>query len=169
MAASGLGNAARAPSDTAGGSDNLAFVKTARLWLLIVLAVLLPLRGALAQALPCAGGHGGHPVHAMQGHAHGPHQAPPTGQALPHELAEGHAHHAAGSTACPGAGHGPGHAAGDPAQCSACATCCIGAPIASTVASLLPVLPPATLTFSFGSAPVPRGVPDRLDRPPRSA
>ncbi len=59
-------------------------MKRARLWLLLFLAVLLPVRGAVAAAMLCAmpipapqaPGHHAPALHAAEGHAHHAHQAP---------------------------------------------------------------------------------------------
>ncbi len=140
-------------------SANLRAVKVFRVWLFILLTLMLPLRGVLAQVQPCAGGHAEHSIHALQGHddTHWP------------QHDHGHASHDHAAAAPPSLGDDPAQADGSPSKCSACATCCIGTPFASRAAAFAPLLEPAHLKFSSWSAPVPSVVLDALDRPPRIA
>ena len=131
-------------------------VKNLRLWLLVLLAVLLPLRGAVAAGMPCPdesspphhrGAAMAHDHHAMGGHAH--------------------AQHAADEHAAPAVGHGH-DGAGHADKCNLCAACCSG--------SALPTS--ATLRFAAGEANAgvfpepsslaPSFVPEGRERPPRS-
>ncbi len=132
-------------------------MKLARFWLLIVLALLLPLRGALAQVLPCTGGHGEPVVQALEGH-----RAALAHAAGPHGHAVGHAHSDADSGPVESASAGDDH----PGQCSACASCCTGVPVPSLAGAVVPEPASCATRFPSWSAPVPGVVPERLDRPP---
>jgi hypothetical protein len=156
-------------------------VKLLRLWLLVLLAVLLPVRGALAATMPCGpasmGGHGG--LQGVSGHGH-----PAGGRghaAEAHHRAEGHAHHhhhhgqhqgqtqhqVQSHAADPGQ-HGTQHDPSGQDRCSLCAACCAGASLPS--APLGVDEPPATASVPFPgfSAPSPTFQSDGLERPPRS-
>jgi len=129
-------------------------VKTIRLCLLMLLAVLLPIRGAVAAAMMCPpAASGGH--HAM--HGAGEHAEHPLEHAHGHADAHPHEH-------APGAAHDH-HAAGD--QCGLCAACCTAAPLLSSVPHLS--LPDDLRTAAFPALPAraPSFVSDGPERPPR--
>lgn len=169
-------------------------VKTARILLLLLLAVLLPARGVMAATLGCAsadvaqanGAHAGHAEHLRPVHQvlpwHGPleshvadhadaaHHAQRMHQAhhMPHHMPH-HGAQASPTDATSGADaetrSAPSH---DTAGCNLCAACCS----ASGVPSVGPALPPAALTgavsFAELGAPAPIFESGGLERPPRS-
>jgi len=126
-------------------------VKTLRIWLVVVFAVLLPVRGALAAAMLC-------PMMA------------------PASTAASSAHHAAmGHTmpdAMPDHANMPhGHVAAQPAGADNCNLCCDFCSV-TPLANSLPTLPTApehaTLSFPDLRAPAPTFLSDGQERPPRS-
>jgi hypothetical protein len=143
-------------------------VKTVRICLLLLLAVLLPVRGAVAAAMLCAPAGVGapgeprmgaqHPAHAMGHHAMG-HQG---------DGADAHAAH-------PAVLHGDGlSSVGDPDasgpqdRCTLCAAFCSLTPLVGSAPGLfVPQALPAA-SFSALSAPVPSFLSDGQERPPRS-
>lgn len=160
------------------GSVNLSRVKALRFWLLILLALVLPMRGALAQALPCAGHDGTARSPVMQGlvpatggaqepHTHHPSHHPshrhahsaaqdqdPThwqghGPAEQADVSSAMAHADAQPDAPVASSHAASHAAHHAdGKCSACASCCIGTPVAGTATQALPLLPATGLLKS---------------------
>nr|WP_145547867.1 hypothetical protein [Variovorax boronicumulans] len=136
-------------------------VKLLRLWLLVLLALLLPIRGAMAAAMVCpppAGAavqqleeHGGD--HGHGGHGHGDH---------------GHAE----------AGHAPGgtdvaadhaHAAGSADnKCNMCSASCATPPVPSAAGGLVAALELASAPFPDLPAAAPTFLSDGQDRPPRT-
>lgn len=144
-------------------------VKTVRLCLLLLLAVLLPVRGAVAAAMLCApagvgalgeprmGSHSplatGH--HAMGHHAMGHHG----------DVADAHAAH-------PAVLHGDGPSDPDASsaqdRCTLCAAFCSLTPLVGSARGLfVPQALPAA-SFPALSAPVPSFLSDGQERPPRS-
>jgi hypothetical protein len=118
-------------------------VKTLRVWLLLLLAVLLPMRGAMAAAMPCPPATPSH--HAVVSHE-------PCHQ---------------GSDA---AAEQPGadQTAADTGGCDLCATCALAAPLPSTVVSGVP----EPLGLRSAAAPEPGALAPSflcsgLERPPR--
>ncbi len=149
------------------GSRATSPVKHLRLLLLVLLAVLLPIRGAVAAAMLCPGtaatlhaADAGPPV--VHGHQH-------AGQDM---AAQPAAHHAAHHAATHGEAHGaaPDSAtpAGHAAACQVCAGGCCVTPlafapptVAGTGLGTAAVFPPLTVRISAH-------VPDGQDRPPRT-
>jgi hypothetical protein len=130
---------------------HLFAVKSLRVWLLVLLAFALPMKGAMAVAVLCAG-ESGH-VHASvaAGNSHD-HANPDSGSAH-----DSHAKHDHAS--------GQAHDVGD--KCSACASCCsASAPIAA--AFVLPQASPATAEFPSHRTPTAEFLSDGQERPPRS-
>jgi hypothetical protein len=128
-------------------------VKTARIWLLLVLAVLLPLRGALAAGMLCpvADAHG--PVQAHAGpHAHHQHAASTAhDHAPPHMQSDAHdAHHAAGE-----------------GKCNSCSAFC-SVPAVTSAPLAIASVEPARAGFAGPTALPASFIPDGRDRPPRS-
>lgn len=118
-------------------------MKIVRVLLLVFLALLLPIRGAVAGAMLCpqgspppvheqAAGHHGHDLHGQDGH---------------HQQAE-HAGHDGG--------------------CNLCASFCSMTPLLSAMPALVPSPLAATLSFPALSAPAPTFQSGGQDRPPRS-
>lgn len=119
-------------------------VKTHRLWLLLLLALVLPLRTALAVGLPCpllASGMGAparETVSVMQAHA-------ATGE----------------GAAC--------HAPGDPGKCQAGSACCGLTPLWSEMPRCPGSGPAPATRFPALVMPSPLFLAEGLERPPRSA
>lgn len=130
-------------------------VKLLRIWLLVLLAVLLPVRGAMAAAMACpppasaaaqqlgaqAGNHG----HASHGHDEA-----------------GHSHggdHAAAD---------PAHAAGPADKCNMCSASCATPPVPSAAGGLAAPLDLASAAFPDLPAPTPTFLSDGQERPPRT-
>lgn len=132
-------------------------MKALRVWLLVLLAIALPMRGAMAAAMLCAPGGGAHahvtagpsaPMPVTEGHAHDH-----AGAALSH--AHGAADHASSA----------GHDADE--KCGFCASCCsVSIPVTATL--VLPQAPPAAQHFPEDVAPIAEFFPGGQERPPRS-
>jgi hypothetical protein len=126
-------------------------VKSLRIWLLLLLAVLLPIRGAIAAALPCAGE--GPPAHVGVAHA--------TGHAQHHHV--GHVSHTGHASPLAHAGD---H--GDDGKCNLCASCCLGATLPTTFSPAIAALEQAGASFAVLQASAPTFLSDGQERPPRS-
>lgn len=147
---------------------NLIHVKAVRIWLLLVLVVLLPVRGAVAAAMLCsagspgmgselridAGGHGA--MDHTMAHEH-------AGQHPGHDDADGGGHDHAGAG---GHDHAQGHTGSD--QCSLCSACCSITPLPSTVPKLVAPVDARAVKFPDVSSPAPTFLSDGQERPPRS-
>lgn len=123
-------------------------MKLLRIWLLVLLAALLPVRGALATAMLCA------PAIGAQGPAH--------------TAAAHHDHHDHPAHAQPaGDAAADSHDGGAHDKCSLCASCCATVPLLSS-----PPGPPepfdAVQQFPDLCVPAPSFVSDGQERPPRS-
>jgi len=127
-------------------------VKSLRIWLLVLLAVALPIRGAMAAAMVCAAGAGHVQATTVAGHAHHDHSGH-VAQAVAHSHAD-HDH---------ASGHA--HATGD--KCSICASCC-SATAPATVSFSVPQAPPAAADFPEQPAPRAEFFSGGQERPPRS-
>lgn len=129
-------------------------MKRFRFWLLVVLAAMLPLRGAMAAAMLCAPAA---PVEVRMSHdtAHGP------------SMAHDHGHEAMPEHAVHDATHDThDHASHD--KCTMCSAFCSATPLLSASPDL-PALPPTgTATYPPLDAPVPTFQSDGQERPPRS-
>ncbi|HWI10846.1 MAG TPA: DUF2946 family protein [Burkholderiaceae bacterium] len=121
-------------------------MKTLRLCLLVLLAVLLPIRGAVAAAMPCASTGMHHESGAVAMHAHHAGMA-----------ASGH----------DPAAHGEHHAGGAP-TCNLCCDFCSMATLPGSPAALPLATNFATLSFPDLFAPLPNFLSDGQERPPRS-
>jgi hypothetical protein len=129
-------------------------VKVLRLWLLVVLAVLLPIRGAMAAAMLC----------------------PPAGTSVPAELraSEHEAHH--GHEQAGGhpmhhqeaAAHHDASPAPDHDQCNLCSAFCSLTPLPSAMPGVPPPLEVSAASFPDFAAPAPSFVCGGQERPPRS-
>lgn len=128
-------------------------MKILRVWLLLILAVLIPVRGAIAAAMPCAD-EGVHLHTAMHAHAHV--------HVHPHamEAAGEHTHDAAISM------HHHDHAGAD--KCNLCASCCSATPMLTTFAPTVARLDEPPVTFPILQASAPAFVSEGQERPPRS-
>ena len=125
-------------------------MKLLRICLLVLLAILLPVRGAIAAAVPCAGiGH------------HAPAEAP---AAHHHMHAPGVEAQAAAST--DHGTHHHDHAGTD--KCNLCSSCCSTAPLLLTFSPTVPTLDGPRADFPLVQAPAPSFLSDGQERPPRS-
>lgn len=126
-------------------------VKSLRIWLLVLLAFALPLRGAMAAAMLCADDAGHGQVAAVPGHHH--HHAGHDSQGASHS----HAEHDHASASTPDAGD----------KCSLCASCCT-ATAPATVGFAMPQAPPVAAEFPDHPAPHAEFFSGGQERPPRS-
>jgi hypothetical protein len=123
-------------------------VKILRIWLLVLLAILLPLRGAIAAALPCEGiGHRAPVEHA---HVH------PGMDSAGVEAVASHGH----------GGHHHDHAGVD--KCNLCSSCCSTAPLLLTFSPTVAAPDSSSVEFPLLQAPAPTFQSDGQERPPRS-
>ena len=143
--------------------DNLTAVKSFRLWLLLLLAVLLPIRGALAAGMLCPVGEFGIQAEAQPAqHAHAHDGA---GGFDEHQRAQSStSDHAAAHGHSDGAAHD--HAgAGD--KCNLCSAFCSVTGLVSADV-MVAVSQPASAVFPHLYAPPPSFVSDGQERPPRT-
>jgi hypothetical protein len=129
-------------------------VKLLRIWLLVLLAVLLPVRGAMAAAMAC------------------PPPASAAAQQLGAHASHGHASHGHDEA---GHSHGGDHAAADPAhaagpadKCNMCSASCATPPVPSAAGGLAAPLDLASAAFPDLPAPAPTFLSDGQERPPRT-
>ncbi|MFZ5548737.1 MAG: hypothetical protein ACOZJX_08585 [Pseudomonadota bacterium] len=144
-------------------------MKLLRVWLLVLLTVLLPIRGGMAAAMLCPPAGAAGPAGLMQhqgGHGHG--VGHESGHGSDHEGDHAHGHHAAHGGAA-GAGTDPAaHAHAD--GCDLCSASCACPPLPSAAVSGVPE--PRGLKSAGAPdpvAPAPRFLSGGLERPPRSA
>lgn len=128
---------------------NLDGVMSLRVWLLVLLAFAIPMRGAMAATMPCAPGPGH--VHAtaaaVHGHGHSAHAHPTShAQDAQHPAASGH---------------------DSVEKCSFCASCC-AVPAPASVSVAMPQAPPARAQFPAYLAPAAEFFSGGQERPPRS-
>jgi hypothetical protein len=123
-------------------------VKTVRIWLLLVMAVLLPIRGAVAAAMLCpmAGPGTQAEVQAMLA------MHEEMGHAMAHD-----GHH-----------QGDGRDPGSPDKCNLCAASCCLTPLAASVPTIAAPLDLTAAALPDHSAPPPSFVSSGPERPPRS-
>lgn len=128
-------------------------MKSLRVWLLVLLALALPIRGAMAAAMLCAPASGHVHATASAGHIH---EHGSRGEATGHQhAAADHGQH----------GGQTGHDAND--KCSFCASCCSATfPVAVTFN--MPQAPPAGAKFPEYRAQVTEFFSGGQERPPRS-
>ena len=113
-------------------------MRTVRIVLLVLLALLLPIRGAVAGAMLCPQGSG--------------------------SSSAAHQHDHAGSSHHDEQPDSAGHASG----CNICASFCSMTPMPSTMPTLAPAMVAFTVTFPEFAAAAPTFQSDGQDRPPRS-
>jgi hypothetical protein len=146
----------------------LAFVKIWRTWLLVLLAVLLPVRGAVAAAMLCPISGSGVQLELATagqsaGHAAADHQALSHDHSAVHDHASAHDHAPDAS----GDGHaGHDHAASE--ACNACSAYCSLTPFVSNLPPLVEPLDPTAVKFADLAAPPPSFVSGGQERPPRT-
>jgi Protein of unknown function (DUF2946) len=132
-------------------------VKTLRIWLLVLLAVLLPVRGAVAAAMLC----------------------PPAGTGTQTELrlhdhASGHALMDAAEHRHADRGHGSGAdahhdgSADTTDRCNLCSAFCSVTPLIGSLPALPLPQEPAAIRFPDLTVPAPSFISDGQERPPRS-
>jgi hypothetical protein len=157
-------------------------VKILRACLLLLVAVLLPVRGVLAAAMVCphaGGGLAAQVAHvAASMHAGGCPEAGPAAMQMPAHPhahlhmdarvsmdAHGHAH------AVFAHDHGPHaqHPAAASHACTLCASCCFTVPLSPTFAPAVASLEAAAASLPPVHAPAPSFFSDGPERPPRSA
>lgn len=128
-------------------------VKLFRIWLLVVLAVLLPIRGAMAAGMVCPP-VGGMPVpqasQAQADHDHGAHAPEQAEQAHPDEETVGHAHESG------------------PDRCNMCSASCSTLLMPSASSGLKAPVDLTSAGFPDLNAPAPTFQSDGQDRPPRT-
>jgi hypothetical protein len=137
-------------------------VKTFRIWLLVLLAVLLPVRGAVAAAMLCPpAGASGQGAVAMAG-SEMDHHAMDVADHAAHEHAD-HQHAEHDSDAPTTAGHHDGLG-----KCNLCCDFCSFTPLLSTLPSVPVPLDLSSVSFPDLFAPAPNFLSDGQERPPRS-
>ena len=147
-------------------SDTTPSVKLFRVWLLVLLAVLLPVRGAMAVAMACA--PSGMPVSSQAALV-----ASHDDEHAQHGADAGHEHAAvAHDHASPdhSAGHdGPqDHGKSHADKCNLCSASCSAAPLVRDVAGVPELNDPASTVFPSLAAPAPSFLSDGQERPPRT-
>ena len=140
-------------------------MKSWRIWLLLLLAVLLPVRGAVAAAMMCSVAGSGVQVELAMGAYSAGHEAMDEAMSHSgsHDHASGHAHPGVASDD----GH-PGHNHAASEGCNVCSAYCSVTPLVSAMPTLAEPLGPTTVKFSDFSAPSPSFVSDGQERPPRT-
>ena len=138
----------------------LTNVKAVRIWFLLLLAVLLPVRGAVAAAMLCPVGSTG-----MQNELR-VHDHPMGHEAMDHvdgscTMLPPHDHASAGHS-----DDGHDHAASD--KCNTCSAYCSLTPLLSSDSTFLEPPDLAAVKFADQSAPPPSFVSDGQERPPRT-
>jgi len=133
-------------------------VRSVRLWFLLLLVVLLPVRGVVAAAMLCPVAKAG--VQAqVRGHTHSMgHEA--IDHSMAHGLAGDHGHAAAGVDGS------NDHAASD--KCNLCSASCSLTPLMSKVPTLPEPLDLPRVEFPHVSSPSPSFVSEGPERPPRT-
>lgn len=143
-------------------------MKTLRIGLLVLLAVLLPFRAAVAAAMLCPPAKGNAPDMAMVAWAGTGHHLKDAGGTAWHDPADPHMHHAEmhhaeRASADEASGHHDGFD-----KCNLCCDLCSMTPLISTLPSI--PAPPylSSLSFPGLSASAPSFLSDGQERPPRS-
>jgi len=129
-------------------------VRIVRIWLLILLAALLPIRGAVAAAMPCPNGSA--PLHRQA-----PSSTDHRTMGHVHLMSVAHHHvHADGHDEQGGSAHAD--------KCNLCASCCTGTAMAMSFQAVFAPLGSASETFSAPASPAVSFLSDGQERPPRS-
>lgn len=127
-------------------------MKTVRILLLVLLAMLLPFRGVVAAAVPVADAADGSRIELrLHQHSHLDSHAA--------HCESGHAHGAHGEHEHPFGGWG---------ECSLCAASCSTSSLMSAVPTLAPPVSFVALEFPSLHVPAPSFLSDGQERPPRS-
>jgi len=135
--------------------DNPPVVRWIRVFLIVLLAALLPVRGVMAAAMLCPQGSHGEFTAGSTDHDH----ESAALASVVHDQDE-----AAGADHCAGHG-GPEHHGGG---CNLCAGCCSVAPLLGAVPKVLEPLAEERTSFPTLSAPAATHQSGGQDRPPRS-
>jgi hypothetical protein len=135
-------------------------MKSARIWLVLLLAVLLPVRGAVAATMLCPIAGSGSQVELRVELDSSVHQAIDHSIATNHEAAHGAQHEHDG-------GHHDHAASGQPDKCNMCSAFCSVTPLVNTSPAILPPVDAANTVFPAFSAPAPSFFSDGQERPPR--
>lgn len=138
-------------------------VKTVRIWLLVLLAVLLPVRGAVAAAMLCPPANESGPETVMMTGSGMDHHAMEVVEHASQVHADHQMQHAENSDAPASGGHHDGFG-----KCNLCCDFCSMTPLVSTPPSM--PTPPNLSSVSFPDlpAPTPSFLSDGQERPPRS-
>jgi hypothetical protein len=140
-------------------------VKSLRIVLLLLLAVLLPMRSAIAGAMLCPVTGAGTQAELNLAHAATAHHALDDALGGAHDHAAGAHHHAAGAH-----DHGAHHEHGGPSdKCNVCSAFCSAVPLIGSLPELLPPLDAVAMAYPDDSAPAPSFLSDGQERPPRSS
>jgi hypothetical protein len=131
-------------------------MKSVRVWLLVLLALLLPVRGAVAAAMLCPIAGSGVQTEMQVQVSAADHAA--------HEAMHEHEHEHAASQA-PSADHEHGKAAD---RCNLCSAFCSLTPLVGSVPTVAAPPDLSTTPFPDISAPPPSFLSDGQERPPRS-
>lgn len=135
-------------------------MKLLRIYLLALLAVLLPVRGVMAAAMPCGPlGGGSHSQTSVMGHGVGQH---PHHESAAHQ--QGVQAHEHGSGSGPQVEHG--HASQD--KCNMCSASCSTPPLPSAAAILDEPSALTAASFPALAVPAPTFQSDGQERPPRT-
>lgn len=133
-------------------------VRTVRIWLLLLLAVLLPIRGAVAAAMLCPVAETGSQVELrLHDHSLG---HPAMDEAAQVDHASVHLDHASG--------HHHDDGAGQPDKCNLCSAFCSVTPLVGSLPTVFVPLDTAAASFPDLSAPAATFHSGGQDRPPRS-
>jgi hypothetical protein len=130
-----------------------------RIFILVLLAILLPIRGAMAATMLCPDGEGPSSAAVVAEHGHDETEAE-------HGVHADHSsphHHASGDASNDDSSSGE-----HPANCHFCASGCCMASIVGTVPSLGQPGLTSSVAFPALTAPVPAFQSDGQDRPPRT-
>ena len=130
-------------------------VKTVRIWFLLLLAVLLPFRSAVAAAMLCPVGGPGVQSELRSGDCTPHHDM---GAMSPPEAAHDHG----------GAGHDAGHDHGAVGKCTMCSAFCAWAPGVGNAPGLPEPAALAGVKFPSFSTPSPSFLSGGQERPPRT-
>ena len=126
-------------------------MKFLRIWLLVLLAVLLPVRGALAAAMVCAPAGGA-----------------PSAATVDHDAHHGHADGAhAHAASADGAGHAQAHS-DKTDKCNVCSASCSATPLLHDVPVVAEPCGLTSATYPDVAAAAPSFLSDGQERPPRS-
>lgn len=139
-------------------------MRTIRIWLLVLLAVLLPVRGAVAAAMLCPPANEGGSETVMVAGVGTDNHVMDVVEHASHEHADHQMQHAENDSDAPASnGHHDGFG-----KCNLCCDFCSMTPLLSTLPSI--PTPPNLSSVSFPDllAPAPSFLSDGQERPPRS-